>query len=131
MSARLSGRDSVNRTVDRAVRLGLGILKSVSWCASATPQSLHSDETGAGASTPRNATELLRQVDLLVQQNAELEKQNQALISEIGTLRKALAKQIDETAIKEPLETTETGSNSIVSDDELTERKPSTAPQSG
>ena len=88
----------MNRTIDRAMRLGLTICGVVLCAGLANAQFLSSEESGPGAS-PRNASEMLRQVDLLVQQNAELEKQNRALMSEIGSLRQVLAKQLDETAV--------------------------------
>ena len=83
------------------MRLGLTICGVVLCAGLANAQFLSSEESGPGAS-PRNASEMLKQVDLLVQQNAELEKQNRALMSEIGSLRQVLAKQLDETAVKEP-----------------------------
>ena len=91
----------MNRTIDRAMRLGLTICVVLLCAGLAQAQSLSSEESAPG-SAPRNASELLRQVDLLVQQNAALETQNRALMSEIGSLRQVLAKQVGEPAIKEP-----------------------------
>jgi hypothetical protein len=96
----------VNRTIDRAMRYGLTICLFVLCPRWSDAQSITSDEIPAGASS-RSGSEILKQVDLLVQQNAELEKQNRALMSEIGSLRQALAKQLDETAAKEPAVTEE------------------------
>jgi len=92
----------VNSTIKKAVHLGLAICITASVMGRAHAQSASPDESSGAAPTPRNASELLREVDLLVQQNGELEKQNKALITEIGTLRQALAKQLDENAAKEP-----------------------------
>ncbi len=106
------GRASVTRNMERSIRLGLTICVVALFTALADAQSITSEESGSSTS-PRNGSELLRQVDLLVQQNGELEKQNRALMSEIGSLRQALAKQLDETAIKEPaVKEAETASSS-------------------
>ena len=92
----------MNRTVGRTIGLGGTICVFVLCAGLAEAQSISSDESGVG-SPPRNTSELLKSVDLLVQQNAELEKQNRALMSEINSLRQVLAKQLDETTIKEPV----------------------------
>jgi uncharacterized protein YlxW (UPF0749 family) len=43
--------------------------------------------------TAKTASELLRKIDLLVEHNRQLEKQNQELMDEINSLREFLAKQ--------------------------------------
>jgi hypothetical protein len=56
-----------------------------------TPQS------GQAASTTPSASELLKTVDQLVQQNGQLEKQNRELMDQIESMRQALAKQVGVT----------------------------------
>jgi hypothetical protein len=94
----------------------------------AAGQSISSDESGAG-SAPRNASELLKEVDLLVQQNAELEKHNKALMTEISSLRQALAMQLDDTSVKvSAVKEEEIPSSSIASEEAPAEGVVSTPP---
>ena len=62
----------------------------------ANAQTATTDENKA-VLTAQNASELLKQIDLLVQQNGRLEKQNQDLMNVIGSLRQTLAEQAGET----------------------------------
>src|SRR3954470_4340832 len=56
--------------------------------------SLAQTTSGAsGSAAPINATELLRKMDLLIQQNARLEEQNRALMEQIQSLRQGVADQ--------------------------------------
>src|SRR4051794_21979949 len=67
----------------------LSIMTSVgSGFAQATSQS-----ASAGADS-QSATELLKKMDLLIQQNARLEEQNRALIEQIQSLRKGVANEV-------------------------------------
>jgi len=64
----------------------VAICSGVARCQSATPQ------TGSSA-TDQNASESLKKLDRLVEQNGQLEKQNRELMDQIESLRRVLAKQ--------------------------------------
>jgi hypothetical protein len=55
--------------------------------------------TENAAESAKAATELLNKIDLLVQHNRDLEKQNQELMEEINSLRQFLAKQTQPDAV--------------------------------
>jgi hypothetical protein len=78
------------------LRVVLMLLFSGGCLGLANAQTATTDENKA-VLTAQNASELLKQIDLLVQQNGRLEKQNQDLMNVIGSLRQTLAEQAGET----------------------------------
>src|SRR5580658_4384190 len=88
----VSNVEKVRRSIARTESILLTTVAVVAICSglarsqTATPQTVSS-------TTDESASESLKNLDRLIEQNSQLEKQNKELMDQIGSLRRVLAKQ--------------------------------------
>jgi hypothetical protein len=91
------------RAIGRALRLGAAVYRPLLFLALLSPlrparAQAPTSVTAVAADSAKNSAEVLDKLNKLVDQNRQLEKQNQELMTEIQSLREYLSKPAEQTA---------------------------------
>ncbi len=87
-----SNVEKARRSIARTESILLMTLAVVAICSSLARSQTTDPQTG-GSTTDESASESLKKLDRLIEQNSQLEKQNKELMDQIESLRRVLAKQ--------------------------------------
>jgi hypothetical protein len=88
----VSNIEKMRKTIARTGSIFLMMLALVAICSGFARSQTATPQTGA-STTDESASESLKKLDRLIEQNSQLEKQNKELMDQIESLRRVLAKQ--------------------------------------